>query len=103
MNDEMQDILSDFLAESSEMIEVLDQRFVKLKAEPTNVEILNEIFRCMHSIKGSAGFLGFSHLVEVVHQGEILLNKLRQGEMKCLALYHGYHSRSCGYRQVLAC
>ena len=81
MNDEMQEILADFLAESSEMLESLDQYFVKLETEPTNTELLNEIFRCMHSMKGSAGFLGFTHLVEVAHQAESLLNKLRQGEM----------------------
>jgi len=81
MNDEMQEILIDFLAESSEMLEALDQHFVKLETEPTNAELLNEIFRCMHSMKGSAGFLGFTHLVEVAHQGESLLNKLRQGEI----------------------
>lgn len=81
MNDEMAEIVNDFLAESSEMLEALDQHFVKLEAEPTNVDLLNEIFRCMHSMKGSAGFLGFTQLVEVAHQGESLLNKLRQGEM----------------------
>ena len=81
MNDERQEILSDFLAESSEMLEALDQHFVKLETEPTNADLLNEIFRAMHSMKGSAGFLGFTHLVEVAHQGESLLNKLRQGEM----------------------
>ncbi len=81
MNDEMQEILSDFLVESSEMLEALDQHFVKLESEPTNADLLNEIFRCMHSMKGSAGFLGFTHLVEVTHQAESLLNKLRQGEM----------------------
>ena len=81
MNDEMQDILSDFIAESSEILEVLGQHFVKLKVEPTNAELLNEIFRCMHSIKGSAGFLGFTQLVEVAHLVESLLNKLRQGEI----------------------
>ena len=81
MNDEMQEILSDFLVESSEMLEALDQHFVKLESEPTNADLLNEIFRCMHSMKGSAGFLGFTHLVEVAHQAESLLNKLRQGEM----------------------
>ncbi|WP_342346905.1 chemotaxis protein CheA [uncultured Nitrospira sp.] len=81
MNDEMKEILNDFLAESSEMLEALDQHFVKLETEPSNTELLNEIFRCMHSMKGSAGFLGFTHLVEVAHQAESLLNKLRQGEM----------------------
>ncbi|MEO6202439.1 MAG: chemotaxis protein CheA [Nitrospirales bacterium] len=81
MIDEMKEILNDFLAESSEMLDALDQHFVKLETEPSNTELLNEIFRCMHSMKGSAGFLGFTHLVEVAHQAESLLNKLRQGEM----------------------
>ena len=81
MNDEMKEILSDFLAESAEMLEALDQHFVQLESDPNNAELLNEIFRCMHSMKGSAGFLGFTQLVEVAHQGESLLNKLRQGEM----------------------
>ena len=81
MNDEMQEILGDFLAESAEMLEALDQHFVHLESDPTNVELLNEIFRCMHSMKGSAGFLGFTHLVEVAHLGESLLNMLRNGEM----------------------
>ena len=81
MNDEMKEILTDFLAESTEMLEALDQDFVKLEADPSNTELLNEIFRCMHSMKGSAGFLGFTQLVEVAHQGESLLNKLRQGEI----------------------
>ena len=81
MNDEMNEILGDFLAESSEMLEGLDQKFVDLEADPHNADLLNEIFRCMHSMKGSAGFLGFTHLVEVAHQGESLLNKLRSGDM----------------------
>jgi len=81
MNEEMKEILNDFLAESSEMLEALDQHFVRLETEPSNAELLNEIFRCMHSMKGSAGFLGFTHLVEVAHQAESLLNKLRQGVM----------------------
>ncbi|MGB0910175.1 MAG: chemotaxis protein CheA [Nitrospirales bacterium] len=81
MNDEMKEILNDFLAEGSEMLEALDQHFVQLESDPNNADLLNEIFRAMHSMKGSAGFLGFTNLVEVAHQGESLLNKLRQGEM----------------------
>jgi two-component system chemotaxis sensor kinase CheA len=77
----MQEILNDFLTESGEMIEVLDQRFVTLESDPTNKDLLNEIFRAMHSMKGSAGFLGFTHLVDVAHRAENILNKLRQGEM----------------------
>ena len=81
MSDEMQEILNDFLTESNEMLEVLDQRFVTLESDPNNTDLLNEIFRAMHSMKGSAGFLGFNHLVDVAHRGENILNKLRQGEM----------------------
>lgn len=81
MNDEMKEILNDFLTETNEMIEVLDQRFVTLETDPTNKDLLNEIFRAMHSMKGSAGFLGFTHLVDVAHRAENVLNKLRQGEM----------------------
>ncbi|MFO0729992.1 MAG: Hpt domain-containing protein [Nitrospiraceae bacterium] len=54
MSDEMQEILNDFLTESNEMLEVLDQRFVALESDPTNKDLLNEIFRAMHSMKGSA-------------------------------------------------
>ncbi|MEW6248565.1 MAG: chemotaxis protein CheA [Nitrospirota bacterium] len=81
MSDETQEILKEFLAESEEMIEVLDQRFVALESDPANTELLNEIFRAMHSMKGSASFLGFTHLVDVTHRAENILNKLRQGEM----------------------
>lgn len=81
MSDEMQEILNDFLTESNEMLEVLDQRFVTLESDPNNTDLLNEIFRAMHSMKGSAGFLGFNRLVDVAHRGENILNKLRQGEM----------------------
>ncbi|HJT18909.1 MAG TPA: chemotaxis protein CheA [Nitrospira sp.] len=81
MSDEMQEILNDFLTESTEMIEVLDQRFIALESDPNNADLLNEIFRAMHSMKGSAGFLGFNRLVDVTHRAESILNKLRQGEM----------------------
>lgn len=81
MNDEMKEILNDFLTETNEMIETLDQRFVTLETDPNNKDLLNEIFRAMHSMKGSAGFLGFTRLVDVTHRAENVLNKLRQGEM----------------------
>ena len=80
-NDEMKEILNDFLTETTEMIDDLDQKFVELETQPNNMALLNEIFRAMHSMKGSAGFLGFTHLVDVTHRAESILNKLRQGEM----------------------
>lgn len=81
MNDEMKEIISEFLAESQEALEGLDQRFVALEERPDDADLLNEIFRAAHSMKGSAGFLGFTRLVEVAHQAENILNKMRQQEI----------------------
>jgi two-component system chemotaxis sensor kinase CheA len=79
--EEMQEILQDFVVETQEILEGLDQHFVALEENPENRDLLNEIFRAVHSVKGSAGFLGFNRLVEVAHHSESVLNKLRQGEM----------------------
>src|SRR5438105_7674796 len=81
MNDEMKEIVQDFLVESQEVLDGLDQRFVALEKNPDNTDLLNEIFRAAHSMKGSAGFLGFTRLVEVAHHAESILNKMRQREM----------------------
>ena len=81
MNDEMKEIVNDFLVEAQEALDGLDQRFVTLEQEPDNADLLNEIFRAAHSMKGSAGFLGFTRLVEVAHHAESILNKMRQHEM----------------------
>lgn len=80
--DEMQEIIQDFLNESSEILEGLDNKFVELEKAPEDLQLLNDIFRSAHTIKGAAGFLGFKQLVEVAHATENVLNKLRQGEMK---------------------
>ncbi len=81
-DDEMAEIRNDFLVEAQEMIEALDQQFVKLEDNPSDAGLINEIFRSMHSMKGSAGFLGFTHLVEVAHRAESVLNRVRQGELQ---------------------
>ncbi|MBI5406955.1 MAG: chemotaxis protein CheA [Nitrospirae bacterium] len=80
--DEMQELIKEFIAETEEILEGLDQCFIKLEAAPGDLVLINEIFRAVHSIKGSAGFLGFNRLVEVAHQAENILNKLRQKEMQ---------------------
>src|SRR2546428_7220250 len=81
MNDEMKEIVQDFLVESQEVLDGLDQRFVALEKNPDDADLLNEIFRAAHSMKGSAGFLGFTRLVDVAHHAESILNKMRQHEM----------------------
>jgi len=80
--DDMDDIISDFIAESTEALDSLDQRFVELEKNPEDTTLLNDIFRSVHTIKGAAGFLGFQQMVEVTHVTEDILNKLRKGEMK---------------------
>lgn len=82
MADEMQELIRDFVVETDEVLEGLDKCFVKLEEVPGDLGLINEIFRAVHSIKGSAGFLGFTRLVEVAHQSENVLNKLRQQEMQ---------------------
>src|SRR3990170_6592466 len=80
--DEMQELIKEFIAETEEILEGLDQYFIKLEASPGDLVFINEIFSAVHSIKGSAGFLGFNRLVEVAHQSENVLNKLRQQEIQ---------------------
>ncbi|HZX48376.1 MAG TPA: chemotaxis protein CheA [Nitrospirota bacterium] len=82
MLDEMQELIRDFIVETDEVLEGLDQCFVKLEEVPGDLGLINEIFRAVHSIKGSAGFLGFTRLVDVAHQSENVLNKLRQQEIQ---------------------
>ncbi len=80
-SNEMDEIIDEFVVESEESLESLDQMFVALEKDPGNKDLLNEIFRCAHTIKGASGFLGFQRLVEVAHLTEDVLNKLRKGEL----------------------
>ncbi len=74
-----EDILKDFLAESKENLELLDQQFVELEQEPDNMELIKSIFRTVHTIKGTAGFFGFTTLEGIAHFAEDILSKLRDG------------------------
>jgi two-component system chemotaxis sensor kinase CheA len=77
----MDEIVRDFLIESSENLDRLDQELVKLESEPSSQELLASIFRTIHTIKGSCGFLGFAQLEKVAHAGESLLSRLRDGKV----------------------
>lgn len=79
--DDMQDLVNDFIVESEELIEKLDQDLVELEHRKNDLELLNGIFRCAHTIKGSSSFLGFDKMSTVTHHAEEILNKLRKGEM----------------------
>lgn len=82
MSDGMDEIIEDFVTEAEESLEKIDPLFVELETEGYDREILNDIFRSMHTIKGAAGFLGFQSIVDVAHNTETLLKKLREGDME---------------------
>lgn len=78
----MDDLLKDFLAESSENLAQLDHDVVELERDPSNASILNSIFRAIHTIKGACGFLGLPRLENVSHTAESVLERLRNGALK---------------------
>ena len=75
------DILSEFLLESRESLDRLDAELVALEGDPHNTERLSSVFRTMHTIKGTAGFLGFAKLEAIAHAAESLLSLLRNGDI----------------------
>jgi len=79
--DEFQEILQDFLIESFELIEQLDQDLVELENTPEDLELLNRIFRVAHTVKGASSFLNFDVLTHLTHHMEDVLNKARHGEL----------------------
>ncbi len=78
-NDE---ILQDFLIEAGEILEQLGEQLVALEQAPQDSDLLNAIFRGFHTVKGGAGFLNITPLVDLCHQAEDVFNVLRQGERK---------------------
>ena len=79
---ELDDLVKEFLVESHENLDQLDRDLVALETAPTSHEILSRIFRAIHTIKGTTGFLGFSKLESLAHAGENLLSKLRDGVLR---------------------
>jgi two-component system chemotaxis sensor kinase CheA len=77
---EMKEIFDSFLVETKELLEKLDLDLVELEQDPTNIDLLNQIFRSFHTIKGTSGFLGLVRMQKVTHKCEDLLNKLRKQE-----------------------
>jgi two-component system, chemotaxis family, sensor kinase CheA len=77
--DEMAEIVQEFLVESHENLDQLDRDLVALEQSPDSRDLLSSIFRTIHTIKGTSGFLAFSQLEKVTHVGESLLARLRDG------------------------
>ena len=69
----MDDLLSEFLTETHEGLAVLDVELVKLEQNPNDADLLSSIFRLMHTIKGTCGFLGLPRLEALAHAGETVI------------------------------
>ena len=74
------EILQDFLVEASEIVEQLGEQLVDLEQRPDDADLLNAIFRGFHTVKGGAGFLAITPLVDTCHRAEDVFNVLRQGQ-----------------------
>jgi len=79
--EEIDEIVGEFLVESHENLDQLDRDLVALEQEPGSRELLSSIFRTVHTIKGTSGFLAFTHLEAVTHAGENLLSRIRDGKL----------------------
>ena len=77
----MDEIVKEFLIESYENLDKLDRALVELEKDPTHRPSLDSVFRTIHTIKGTCGFLGFGKLERVAHVGENLLSQMREGKM----------------------
>ncbi len=75
----MDDILKEFLAETSDQLDSVGAQLVQFEQDPGNARIISSIFRLVHTIKGTCGFLGLPRLANIAHSAETLLGKLREG------------------------
>ncbi|WP_434339918.1 chemotaxis protein CheA [Motilimonas cestriensis] len=74
-----EDILQDFLVEAAEILELLSEQLVDLEKQPDDTNLLNAIFRGFHTVKGGAGFLSLTELVDCCHGAENVFDTLRNG------------------------
>jgi two-component system, chemotaxis family, sensor kinase CheA len=75
----MDDLLREFLTETNESLDLVDVELVRFEQEPNNAKILDNIFRLVHTIKGTCGFLGLPRLERLAHAAETLMGKFRDG------------------------
>lgn len=81
----MEDLTREFLLESHEGLDRMERCLAKLTETPADAELLREIFRAVHTIKGTTGFLGYQRLERVAHVGENVLVRLRDGDLAVTA------------------
>ncbi len=78
----MDDLLNEFLTETNENLETVDNELVRLERDPNDKPVLDNIFRLVHTIKGTCGFLGLPRLEHVAHAAESMLGEFRDGKIK---------------------
>jgi two-component system chemotaxis sensor kinase CheA len=77
----MEELIAEFVAEAGESLDAVDEALVRLETRPDDIESLNAIFRVVHSVKGTSGFLGLARLESVGHAAETLLGRFRDGDL----------------------
>ena len=98
----MEDLTKEFIAESHEGLERMDLCLTELEKRPDDGELVREIFRTVHTIKGTTGFLGFRRLEKLAHAGEGLLGALRDGKLAVTTeLINGLLQLMDGLRTIL--
>jgi two-component system, chemotaxis family, sensor kinase CheA len=78
---EMSEIVMEFVEEGNEKASQLERHLIDLEKNPSSRELLIEVFRALHTIKGATSFLGFTKLCALAHTGESLLARLRDGAL----------------------
>ena len=82
----MDDLIAEFVAEAGESLEVIDTQLVQFEADPSDKTTLNNIFRLLHTLKGTCGFLGLERLGHLAHAGETLLDGFRSERLEITPL-----------------
>ncbi|ACN99614.1 chemotaxis protein CheA [Sulfurihydrogenibium azorense Az-Fu1] len=80
--DELREIFEEFVVEASDHLENLEAALLSLEKDAENQDLINSAFRSMHTLKGGAGFLGLTKIVEVAHKAEDILGKVKEGKLK---------------------
>ena len=92
--DGMDEVIKEFLVECNEGLDRFDRDLVALEKDRTSRELLDSIFRAIHTIKGTGGVLGYEKLVSISHIGESVLSRMRDG---AAAAFSRDHNRAAGH------
>lgn len=78
----MDDLLSEFLTETAESLDIVDVELVRFETNPNDKDVLDKVFRLVHTVKGTCGFLDLPRLERVAHAAETMLGRFRDGELE---------------------